>query len=202
MCLGVPEFLIFICNSDVPEFPDNLDLKEDSDILIILYIFKKFARKKGLRVPNYLDPRWKTLAKRMAEIIHANVVHHRFPFAESHKFRVRRRRNFDSAVAESTYEWISPIVYVMNYVERTALSGNWGGNHVSSSPTPRQRSTRRRTTVPLCIVSFPPIKLTTGNFLFTRRHLYVNEKCRCNFERRPEVMQENPAEKYLKRKRQ
>lgn len=51
-----------------------------------------------------------------------NVVHHRLPFAESHKFRIRRRRNFDSAVTESTYEWISPIVYVTLWIM-------WWGQH-------------------------------------------------------------------------
>lgn len=61
----------------------------------------------------------------MAEIIHATRTlssNGRLPFAESHKFRIRRRRNFDSAVAESTYEWISPIVYVTLWIM-------WWGQH-------------------------------------------------------------------------
>lgn len=113
------------------------------------------------------------LIKHVMEIIYAtrNVVRRWFPFAGSHQFRVRHRWNFDSAVAErvrARVNFTHGICNVMNYVERTALSGNWGGNHVSSSPTPRQRFTRRRThnAMPLCIIhsSFPSIKLTTRNF--------------------------------------
>jgi len=47
---------------------------------------------------------------------------------------------------------------------------------------------------PMCIVrgSFPPIKLTTRNFSFTRRHLYVSEKCRNAISSgASEVIQEN-----------